>query len=73
MDKEAEDMAQQLNDELVRLCEASGGRLFGFATLPVRNPRASIREVRRLGACSLIKGVILGTPGAGGRPDRSSD
>jgi hypothetical protein len=63
--QEAESVAQELNDELQSICEASGGRLYGFATLPVRNPQASIREIRRLESLSAIKGVILGTPGAG--------
>lgn len=62
---EAEAVAQQLNDELQQICEKSKGRLYGFATLPVRNAAASVREVRRLKQLSCIKGVILGTPGAG--------
>lgn len=62
---EAEAVAQQLNDELQQICEQSGGRLYGFATLPVRNGPASVREIRRLRHLSAIRGVILGTPGAG--------
>ncbi len=58
-------VAQELNDELQSICEASKGKLYGFATLPVRNPEASIAEIRRLKSMSCIKGVILGTPGAG--------
>lgn len=63
--KEAENVSQELNDELQNICEHSNGRLFGFATLPVRNSEASIKEIRRLKQLSKIKGVILGTPGAG--------
>jgi len=61
----AASVAQELNDELQGICEKSKGRLLGFATLPVRNPEASVREVERLKSLSHIKGVILGTPGAG--------
>lgn len=63
--QEAADVAMELNDELQSICEASKGRLFGFATLPVRNPSAAVKEVRRLKSLSCIRGVILGTPGAG--------
>eukprot|EP01036_Dinobryon_divergens_P029852 gene29852-39016_t len=64
--EEAANVAQELNDELQGICERSSGRLFGFAVLPVRNPPAALRELRRLrSARSTIKGVILGTPGAG--------
>ena len=57
---EAEAVAQQLNDELQQICEQSKGRILGFATLPVRNAAASVREVKRLRHLSAIKGVILG-------------
>lgn len=57
--------AQELNDELQNICENSKGRLLGFATLPVRNPKAAIAEIFRLKSMKCIKGVILGTPGAG--------
>ena len=62
---EAANVASDLNDELQTICESSQGKLYGFATLPVRNPTASVREIRRLKSMSCIKGVILGTPGAG--------
>lgn len=61
----AKSAAEELNDELQSICEQSQGRLFGFATLPVRNPKAAVAEVARLKTLSCIKGVILGTPGAG--------
>jgi aminocarboxymuconate-semialdehyde decarboxylase len=63
--QEAESVAQELNDELQQICEASQGRLYGFATLPVRNAAASVKEVERISKLSHIRGVILGTPGAG--------
>ena len=34
---EAASVAQELNDELQGICERSNGRLYGLATLPVRN------------------------------------
>lgn len=61
----AASVAQELNDELEGLCAQSQGRLLGFATLPVRNPQAALKEVARLGSLKHIRGVILGTPGAG--------
>jgi predicted TIM-barrel fold metal-dependent hydrolase len=61
----AEAVAQELNDELQDICEKSNGRLYGFATLPVRNGKASLKEIKRIKNLSAIKGVILGTPGAG--------
>lgn len=54
------------------MCEQSGGRLYGFATLPVRNTEACLREVRRLKSLSHIRGVILGTPGAGSGLDHAA-
>lgn len=61
----AASVAQELNDELQAMCEVSGGRLLGMATLPVRNPKAAVREVERIKTLSHMRGVILGTPGAG--------
>jgi predicted TIM-barrel fold metal-dependent hydrolase len=61
----AQSAAQELNDELEALCAQSRGRLYGFATLPVRNTKASLAELERLSTLKHIKGVILGTPGAG--------
>lgn len=58
-------IAEELNDELQNICEQSNGKLYGFATLPVRNIEGSIKEINRLKSMSCIKGVILGTPGAG--------
>lgn len=62
---EAESVALELNDELQDICEQSKGRLFGFATLPVRNGAATLREIERIKKLPHVKGVILGTPGAG--------
>lgn len=62
---EAESIAQELNDELQNICENSNGRVYGFATLPVRNTTASVKEIERISKLKHIRGVILGTPGAG--------
>mmetsp|Transcript_22775 Transcript_22775/g.37998 ORF Transcript_22775/g.37998 Transcript_22775/m.37998 type:complete len:364 (-) Transcript_22775:161-1252(-) len=70
--QEAASVAMELNDELQDICEQSGGRLFGFATLPVRNPTAAVQEVKRLKSMNCIKGVILGTPGAGNGLDHEN-
>lgn len=68
----AASVAAELNDELQAICEHSKGKLFGFATLPVRNPAAAVAEVRRLKKLSCIRGVILGTPGAGDGLDHAN-
>jgi hypothetical protein len=43
---EAAATAQELNDELQSLCEQSKGKLYGFATLPMRNPKGMALNVR---------------------------
>lgn len=68
----AASVAQELNDELQGICEASNGRLLGMATLPVRNPKAAVKEVQRLASLDKIRGVILGTPGAGDGLDHAN-
>jgi len=68
----AASVASELNDELQAMCEHSKGKLYGFATLPVRNPSASVAEIRRLKKLNCIKGVILGTPGAGDGLDHAN-
>lgn len=69
---EAEAIAQELNDELQKICEESSNRIYGFATLPVRNPQASVKEIERISKLNHIRGVILGTPGAGNGLDHSN-
>jgi len=66
--EEAAVAAKVLNDEMHDVCEASGGRLLGLATLPTQAPAAAAAELRRMRAAGYsrtIKGVILGTSGAG--------
>jgi aminocarboxymuconate-semialdehyde decarboxylase len=63
---EAVDMATALNGDMQEDCAQANGRLYGFATLPTQDVPAAIKEVERLGANTPhIKGVILGTSGAG--------
>jgi predicted TIM-barrel fold metal-dependent hydrolase len=68
----AASVAQELNDELENMCATSNGRLLGMATLPVRNPQAAVKEIDRLSTLNHIRGVILGTPGAGDGLDHSN-
>ncbi|RYG99330.1 hypothetical protein EON65_50380 [archaeon] len=58
--QEAASVAQELNDELQSICEQSNGKLFGFASLPMRNPKAAIKEVERIAKLNCMRGVILG-------------
>ena len=58
-------ISQELNDELEGMCIETKGRLQGFATLPVRNVAGCLKELQRLKTLPNVKGVILGTPGAG--------
>lgn len=51
-------IASELNDELENLCENSSGRIYGFATLPIKNSVASIKEIHRLKGLKHIKGQI---------------
>lgn len=62
---EAATYAAKLNDELEDICANSNGRLYGFATVPVADPQAAANEVRRIRNHRHIKGLILGTSGAG--------
>eukprot|EP01038_Epipyxis_sp_PR26KG_P009329 gene9329-12571_t len=70
--EEAENVAKELNDELQNICSSSNGRIFGFAALPVRNQSACLKEIERLKQFPNIKGVILGTPGAGNGLDHEN-
>lgn len=70
--KEAESVAQELNDELEDICAKSKGRIFGIATLPVRNTAAAVKEVQRIKSLKHMKGIILGTPGAGNGLDHDN-
>lgn len=58
-------ITQELNDELQSMCEASKGRLYGLASLPLFDSKVAIAEVIRLKKLNKIKGLILGTSGGG--------
>ncbi|GMH63516.1 hypothetical protein TL16_g03732 [Triparma laevis f. inornata] len=59
-------MSTLLNDDLQEISDDSNGRLYGFATLATQDPEAACKEVERLATSQRkIKGVILGTSGAG--------
>lgn len=63
---EAADATRDVNNDLAELCAKYPGRLYGFGTLPLSGPVASIvEEVNRLKTKKNMRGVILGTSGAG--------
>ena len=63
---EGNDWAQRVNDELERISQSSGGRLYAFGTLPLSAPSSTIvDEIHRINRLSHIKGVIIGTSGLG--------
>eukprot|EP00968_Pinguiococcus_pyrenoidosus_P022261 scaffold3100_cov248-Pinguiococcus_pyrenoidosus.AAC.16 len=64
--QEASKLASELNDDLQEMCEASRGRLFGFGVVAAQQPRTAAKEVERMmRELPLIKGIILGSTGAG--------
>jgi predicted TIM-barrel fold metal-dependent hydrolase len=48
-----------------RICAESGGRLYGFGVLPMRDPPGCVQELRRIAKLPHLRGVILGTSGLG--------
>lgn len=62
---EAAPLARDINDELQGWGAASGGRLFAFGTLPLRDPAAAARELGRIAGLSHMRGAIIGTSGRG--------
>jgi aminocarboxymuconate-semialdehyde decarboxylase len=59
-------VAAQLNDEMQRICEDSRGRIFGFGVLPLSaGAPACVAEVERIAARDRLRGIIIGTTGAG--------
>ncbi len=54
-------ICKDLNDELDSICKHSKGRLYGFASLPVKcHENVIIKEIERLKSLPHIKGLILG-------------
>ena len=64
--EDAVEMSRLLNDDLQQLSEGSGGRIYGFAVIPTQDPEGACKEIERLAKSSdKIRGIILGTSGAG--------
>ena len=55
------DFARYQNDRLFSLCENHPDRFHAFATLPLQSVDASVREIKRVSAFSLLRGVQMGT------------
>ena len=63
---EASRLASLLNDDLQEMCNASRGRLYGFGTVAAHDPAHAAREVERIAKeLPSLKGIVLGTSGAG--------
>lgn len=62
---EGPDMARALNDDMQEQCEGSGGRFYGFGTLPTSSVDASCHELERIAAMEHMRGIILSTNGLG--------
>ncbi|RUS26739.1 putative 2-amino-3-carboxymuconate-6-semialdehyde decarboxylase [Jimgerdemannia flammicorona] len=65
--QETFEFATALNQDLSTVCTSSdaGGRLFAFGVLPTLSPSASVAEVHRIAQLPHLRGVIMGTIGAG--------
>ncbi|KAJ3332022.1 hypothetical protein HDU76_001530 [Blyttiomyces sp. JEL0837] len=63
--KESIALAKDLNKDLDDICAKSAGRLFGFGVLPSLSPSGSVDELERVSKLKYLRGVILGTHGAG--------
>ena len=79
-DAQAVQEATKINDELVQWCTTpeAAGRLYGFGVLPTSTVSGCVAEIRRLSSTpelrKYIKGVIIGTLGAGkGLDDEALD
>jgi aminocarboxymuconate-semialdehyde decarboxylase len=63
-DVEAVGVAGRINAELEAMCAQNGGRLFFFATLPIRSPLPSLVQlIGKLPSYPHCRGVVLGTSG----------
>ncbi|GMI26179.1 hypothetical protein TeGR_g4232 [Tetraparma gracilis] len=59
-------MATLLNDDLQEISSDSSGRIYGFGVLPTQDVAAACKEVERMSkSADKVRGVILGTSGAG--------
>jgi len=62
---EAVALSRIFNDDMEAVCAASGGRLRGFGVLPLKAPAAAAEELARISTLRHLRGVIIGTSGAG--------
>ena len=64
--QEGSEWARTVNDELEKICQHSGERLYAFGTLPLSGTADDIvDEVHRLRSLNHLKGIIMGTSGRG--------
>ncbi|KAJ3223975.1 hypothetical protein HK099_000459 [Clydaea vesicula] len=57
--------ATKLNKDLSDICLESDKRIYGFGILPLYSIKASIEEVNRIKGLFGLRGIIMGTHGAG--------
>jgi predicted TIM-barrel fold metal-dependent hydrolase len=62
---EGPSLAAELNQDLEAMCEASGGRLYGFGVLALHRPETGAAELRRIAGYPHMRGVIIGSAGRG--------
>jgi len=57
----AQEFSQQANEELAKFVSESGGRLYGLAMVPLQDPEAAAKELRRAVNDLGLRGVQIGT------------
>lgn len=57
--------AAAINRDMEALCATGGGRFYGLGLLPVRDQAAAAAEIRHIATLPHLRGVIIGTTGAG--------
>ena len=62
---DAGSVATEINEDMDALCADSAGRLLGLGLLPVRDPATSANELGRIARLPHLRGVVIGTTGAG--------
>jgi aminocarboxymuconate-semialdehyde decarboxylase len=51
--------------DMESMCTEAAGRIYGFGVLPLQDSRACVAEIERLSTLDHMRGVIVGTSGAG--------
>lgn len=59
------EFARSQNDAAIRVSDARPDRIHVFATLPLQDCSAAVREIERIGGFSRVRGVQIGTNVAG--------